>query len=161
MNIYAISGLLVTIAVITCAILLGSPLFIFLDLPSSMIVLGGTFFVILATHGPAGPFTYVLGGLQRIFFPSTTAPWSADECRMAAYVAKTGGTAAIMMAACGAMIGLTQMFTNMEDPASIGPAMAVCLLTSFYAILLNLLIFVPLYRSYSESTDTLTTAERT
>ena len=49
------------------------------------------------------------------------------------------------------MIGLTQMLQNMSDPSALGPAMAVCMLTSFYAIVLNLVIFVPVSRFFSEA----------
>ncbi|BAO84306.1 flagellar motor component [Serpentinimonas maccroryi] len=37
-----------------------------------------------------------------------------------------------------------QMLANMEDPASIGPAMAVALLTTLYGAILATMIFLPL-----------------
>lgn len=44
----------------------------------------------------------------------------------------------------GTLIGLVQMLQNLSDPSSIGPAMAVALLTTFYGSLLANLIFLPL-----------------
>ncbi|MEL6181877.1 MAG: MotA/TolQ/ExbB proton channel family protein [Myxococcota bacterium] len=44
----------------------------------------------------------------------------------------------------GTLIGLVQMLQNMDDPASIGPAMAVALLTTFYGAILANLIFGPI-----------------
>jgi len=44
----------------------------------------------------------------------------------------------------GTLIGLVQMLTRLEDPASIGPAMAVAILTTFYGALLANLIFLPM-----------------
>jgi chemotaxis protein MotA len=43
----------------------------------------------------------------------------------------------------GTLIGLVQMLQNLADPSSIGPAMAVALLTTFYGALLANLVFFP------------------
>ena len=44
----------------------------------------------------------------------------------------------------GTLIGLVAMLQNLSDPTSIGPAMAVALLTTFYGSLMANLIFVPM-----------------
>ena len=44
----------------------------------------------------------------------------------------------------GTLIGLVQMRANMSDPESIGPAMAVALLTTFYGAVAANLIFLPM-----------------
>lgn len=44
----------------------------------------------------------------------------------------------------GTLIGLVQMLTRLDDPASIGPAMAVAILTTFYGALLATLLFLPI-----------------
>ncbi len=44
----------------------------------------------------------------------------------------------------GTLIGLVQMLQSLSDPASIGPAMAVALLTTFYGALLANLVFIPI-----------------
>lgn len=44
----------------------------------------------------------------------------------------------------GTLIGLVQMLANMSDPSSIGPAMAVALLTTFYGAVAANLIFIPM-----------------
>ncbi len=44
----------------------------------------------------------------------------------------------------GTLIGLVQMLANMSDPESLGPAMAVALLTTFYGAVLANLIFIPM-----------------
>lgn len=43
----------------------------------------------------------------------------------------------------GTLIGLVLMLQNMDDPASIGPAMAVALLTTFYGAVLANVMFLP------------------
>ncbi len=44
----------------------------------------------------------------------------------------------------GTLIGLVQMLSNLDDPGSIGPAMAVAILTTFYGALISNLIFLPM-----------------
>ena len=44
----------------------------------------------------------------------------------------------------GTLIGLVQMLSRLQDPANIGPAMAVALLTTFYGSLLSTLFFLPI-----------------
>tara|TARA_B100001063_G_C16663318_1_gene502252 strand:+ start:232 stop:999 length:768 start_codon:yes stop_codon:yes gene_type:complete len=44
----------------------------------------------------------------------------------------------------GTLVGLVQMLNNMEDPNSVGPAMAVALLTTFYGAFTAQVIAIPL-----------------
>ena len=44
----------------------------------------------------------------------------------------------------GTLIGLIQMLTKLSDPETVGPAMAVALLTTFYGMLLSTLILNPI-----------------
>jgi chemotaxis protein MotA len=51
---------------------------------------------------------------------------------------KNMATMAPAMGMIGTLVGLVQMLANMSDPASIGPAMAVALLTTLYgAVIAN------------------------
>lgn len=54
------------------------------------------------------------------------------------------GQAAPAFGMIGTLIGLVQMLSNMEDPSSIGPAMAVALLTTLYGALIANVICIPL-----------------
>jgi len=54
-----------------------------------------------------------------------------------------GGTAPAM-GMIGTLIGLVQMLQAMDDPSSIGPAMAVALLTTLYGAVLAFLLFLPI-----------------
>ncbi|MEQ8664800.1 MAG: MotA/TolQ/ExbB proton channel family protein [Rhodospirillales bacterium] len=47
------------------------------------------------------------------------------------------------MGLIGTLIGLVQMLGNLEDPSSIGPSMAVALLTTFYGAVLANMVFLP------------------
>ena len=44
----------------------------------------------------------------------------------------------------GTLIGLVQMLKTMDDPSTIGPAMAVALLTTFYGAVLANILFLPI-----------------
>ncbi|XPV74996.1 MAG: motility protein A [Desulfovibrio sp.] len=44
----------------------------------------------------------------------------------------------------GTLIGLVQMLSRLDDPKSIGPAMAVALLTTFYGSFISTLLFIPI-----------------
>lgn len=54
------------------------------------------------------------------------------------------GTYAPAMGMIGTLIGLVQMLANMEDPQSIGPAMAVALLTTLYGAMIANLVAIPI-----------------
>ena len=59
-------------------------------------------------------------------------------------VFKGMGDAAPAFGMIGTLIGLVQMLSNMSDPRSIGPAMAVALLTTLYGAVIANLICIPL-----------------
>ena len=54
------------------------------------------------------------------------------------------GAIAPAMGMIGTLIGLVQMLQNLDDPSSIGPAMAVAMLTTLYGSLIANLICIPL-----------------
>ena len=54
------------------------------------------------------------------------------------------GSTAPAMGMIGTLIGLVQMLQTMDDPASIGPSMAVALLTTLYGALFAFLVFIPM-----------------
>ena len=57
---------------------------------------------------------------------------------------KSMGDVAPAMGMIGTLIGLVQMLSNMSDPASIGPAMAVAMLTTLYGAMLANLVALPI-----------------
>ncbi len=59
-------------------------------------------------------------------------------------VFKGMGDAAPAFGMIGTLIGLVQMLSNMSDPASIGPSMAVALLTTLYGAVLANLVALPI-----------------
>ncbi len=57
---------------------------------------------------------------------------------------KAMGDAAPAMGMIGTLVGLVQMLSNMSDPKSIGPAMAVALLTTLYGAMLANMFALPI-----------------
>jgi len=64
--------------------------------------------------------------------------------RLGAEVFTSMGTFAPAMGMIGTLIGLVQMLQSMEDPSTIGPAMAVALLTTFYGSIMANIMCMPI-----------------
>jgi chemotaxis protein MotA len=79
--------------------------------------------------------------LSRIL--NTELEYVSERHRMGAELFTTMGNFAPAMGMMGTLIGLVKMLMQMDDPSSIGPAMAVALLTTFYGVILANLIFLP------------------
>jgi chemotaxis protein MotA len=64
------------------------------------------------------------------------------------------------MGMIGTLVGLVGMLSKLEDPSSIGPAMAIALLTTLYGAILSFVVFGPiaekLERRTAEETATMT-----
>ncbi len=118
------------------------------------------------------------GGLLSIEsdIQSTPDPYLAQALQMTVDGVKTGDIAAIMQkkmsltkknldtgvkvfqgmgsygpafGMIGTLIGLVQMLANLDDPSSIGPSMAVAMITTFYGALIANLIFIPMAEKLS------------
>jgi chemotaxis protein MotA len=68
----------------------------------------------------------------------------AERHRLGAEIFITMGNFAPAMGLVGTLIGLVQMLKQMNSPGTIGPAMAVALVTTFYGVILANLIFLPI-----------------
>ena len=63
---------------------------------------------------------------------------------LGAAILDAGEKYAPAMGMIGTLVGLVQMLSNMSDPKSIGPAMAVALLTTMYGAILANMVFGPM-----------------
>ena len=71
---------------------------------------------------------------------------SASVLRRAADVAPAMGL-------IGTLVGLVQMLGNLDDPSSIGPSMAVALITTFYGAILANMVFNPLANKLERNSE--------
>jgi len=74
----------------------------------------------------------------------TEIDYVGERHRLGAEIFMTMGTFAPAMGMIGTLIGLVQMLQNMSDPSSIGPAMAVAILTTFYGSVMANMLFLPM-----------------
>lgn len=68
-------------------------------------------------------------------------------------ILRRAGEVAPAMGLIGTLIGLVQMLGRLEDPSTIGPAMAVALLTTFYGAVLANMVFTPLASKLERNAD--------
>jgi chemotaxis protein MotA len=73
-------------------------------------------------------------------------------------IISTIGDAAPAMGMIGTLVGLVQMLANLSDPKSIGPAMAVAILTTLYGAVISNMVALPIVdklvlRSEEEETN--------
>lgn len=74
----------------------------------------------------------------------TELEFARSRHQLGAEVFTTMGTFAPALGMIGTLIGLVQMLQNMEDPSTIGPAMAVALLTTFYGSVMANIFCMPI-----------------
>lgn len=67
-----------------------------------------------------------------------------ERHRRAASILRRGSEVAPAMGLIGTLVGLVQMLAQLQDPESIGPSMAVALLTTFYGAILGTVVLGPL-----------------
>jgi chemotaxis protein MotA len=67
-----------------------------------------------------------------------------ERHRVGADIFTSMGTFAPALGMIGTLIGLVQMLRTMNDPSSIGPAMAVAIITTFYGAVLANMLFLPM-----------------
>lgn len=67
-----------------------------------------------------------------------------ERHRRSASILRRASEISPAMGLIGTLIGLVQMLANLQDPESIGPAMAVALLTTFYGAILGTAVLSPM-----------------
>lgn len=67
-----------------------------------------------------------------------------ERHRRSANILRRGAEIAPAMGLIGTLVGLVQMLAELENPDTIGPAMALALLTTFYGAIMGMVILNPL-----------------
>ncbi len=202
MDLATIIGIVLAFGLVIGAIVTAGSILIFIDIPSILIVLGGTVGTVLINY-PLKDVFAVLGVVKNAFFAKSESPTDvitqfmeyANRARREGILSlepiikdlddvfmKKGlqltvdglepvaiqeileteisyleerhengaelmgafGTFAPAMGMIGTVIGLILMLQTMSDPSTIGPSMAVALITTFYGAVLANLVFLPL-----------------
>ncbi len=202
MDLATIIGIVSAFALVLIAMTLGGSPMMFFDIPSVLVVVGGTIgvtlinyplrdvlklvsvvkhvffeqlvpvpqvisqFVEFATRARREGILALEGALKEVQDPflakglqltidglepanikeilETEIDYVAERHRLGAEIFMTMGTFAPAMGMIGTLIGLVQMLQSMSDPSSIGPAMAVAIITTFYGACLANILFLPM-----------------
>lgn len=200
MDLGTLVGLLGAVGMVVMAMMLGGTIGMFIDVPSILIVVVGTHFVVMMTFS-LGDFLSAAGGGMKVltFKPMDNVELIsqivelADMARKSGLLALEGATIeqdflkkgigllvdghdgevvkailekdvkmaserhslnasifkamsdiAPAMGMIGTLVGLVAMLSNMDDPKSIGPAMAVALLTTLYGAIMANMVGIPI-----------------
>ena len=82
-----------------------------------------------------------------------------ERQKRAASILRRASEVAPAMGLIGTLVGLVQMLANLENPDTIGPAMAVALLTTFYGAILGSIVMSPLAAKIEKNADDEVTAK--
>jgi chemotaxis protein MotA len=202
MDIATLAGVISAFGLVVAAIFMGGGLTLFINIPSALIVIGGTLGTTMINY-PLGDMLKVLSVVKNALFTEamqasslienfvsfanksrregilaleseikkveneflkrgiqlsidglepteikdileTEVDFIRSRHQLGAEIFLTMGTFAPALGMIGTLIGLVQMLQSMDDPSSIGPAMAVALLTTFYGSLVANLICIPI-----------------
>ncbi|MCB2184864.1 MAG: MotA/TolQ/ExbB proton channel family protein [Deltaproteobacteria bacterium] len=202
MDLATIIGIVTAFALVLVAMMLGGSILMFVDIPSMLIVVGGTIGVTLVNY-PLSDMIKLISIVKHLFIHKseslpqmiaqfveyatrarregilaleatmkeikdpflskglqltidgqepqaikeileTEIDYVAERHRLGAEIFMTMGTFAPAMGMIGTLIGLVQMLQNMSDPSSIGPAMAVAIITTFYGAVMANMVFLPM-----------------
>lgn len=200
LDIATLIGLLGSIAMVVMAMLLGSSIITFIDVPSILIVVVGTHFVVMMTYSFKDFISAAGSGLKVLTFKSPDCNLLIEKIVELADIARKSGLLALeeveiedpfmkkgigllvdghdgnvvrailekdlkmtsarhsngasvfksmadvapAMGMIGTLVGLVAMLSNMDDPKSIGPAMAVALLTTLYGAIMANMVGIPI-----------------
>ncbi|MFC1552030.1 MotA/TolQ/ExbB proton channel family protein [Candidatus Latescibacterota bacterium] len=138
MKVTMIAGIIVVTVFLLFGILSGGSLVLFIDIPAALIVGGILIGGSLISFGLAVPLKAVkealLGkGVQAL-----------DELKIYINFFNLASQLSIAGGVAGTLIGLIQMLAKMDDPSSIGPSMAIALITVLYGVILSEFVFQPL-----------------
>lgn len=202
MDLATIVGIVLSFGLVAGAIVTGGSPMIFVNVPSMLIVIGGTIGATLVNY-PLGHVLGVMGVIKNTFLAKGDNPtqvierfidyanrarregilaleplikevqdpflqkglqltvdglepqtiqeileteisYMEERHELGSEILSIMGAFAPAMGMIGTVIGLVQMLQNMNDPSSIGPSMAVALITTFYGAILANLVFNPM-----------------
>ena len=123
----------IIVAIVAMLIGIGSNLPAMVDIPSLIIVLGGTIGMLLLGGSPI-PLM-----VSAIF----SVPESPADAAAAAKGWKMARIYSLGSGVIGSVIGWVIILKNFDDPAAIGPGMAISLLTLFWALVFAYILCLP------------------
>ncbi len=77
-----------------------------------------------------------------------------EEMAMQRGMMDTGASLAPAFGMIGTLVGLIQMLAQLNDPSTLGPAMSVALITTFYGAMLAYILFMPMGEKLTRRSQT-------
>ncbi|MGN7612790.1 hypothetical protein ACQZV8_11975 [Magnetococcales bacterium HHB-1] len=134
-----IIGFVLAIAIISIGILLGSDLHVFFNPPSLIFVLGLTIGLGLLSFGAQKLFFAIKTVFSLTLLGRTPNPEQVNLISVIRGLRKHLYYSAMI----GAFIGWVQILSTLDDPAALGPAVAVSIFTIFYALIFDQIFCQP------------------
>lgn len=200
MDLGTVIGLIGSFGIVGSAIILGGDPLIFLNIPSVLIVVGGSMMVVMMKYDLSQTLGIMKVAMKAFMFKIESPEELIEKSIELAGAVKKGGILALenilvenefmsrgvnmlvdgydgavvkdilkteksrtnsrheigiqwfkalgdvgpAMGMIGTLVGLVQMLSNMSDPKSIGPAMAVALLTTLYGAIIANMLAIPI-----------------
>jgi flagellar motor component MotA len=127
-------GFLIIVVFVVAGIMGGGSLAMFFNLPSVLIVGGFVFGGAVASF----PFQKINSNFRKYI---RSENMNLQQAERAHYFFSTLANHSLAAGIVGSLIGLVNMLANLDDPTTIGPAMAVALLCPLYGVLLGEVFF--------------------
>lgn len=144
MDIATVVGIISAVTALLVGI--GDNLSLFLDIPSLLIVVGGTLAALLVSF----PLQEVVQAPQCVryaFFPPRPDGENRDLEKLleqGVFFLSRSKTYAQATGWVGVLLGAVIILAHLDDPKKIGPGVAICLLTALYGTVLGYLVCLPL-----------------
>lgn len=153
--IHTLIGATLLVAVLAWGALSTGDISVFIDTSSLIWVVGIVIAGLWMCFGPLTAAKAIAGAL----FGSRTEDQDTFTLNIA--VLARGYQLAWAAGVSGALLGLVIMLINLDDPAAIGPGMALCLLTAIYGLILAEFFFSPLQQlMFSRADVSMTTGSQ-
>lgn len=209
MDIATIIGLIGSFGIVMAAMILGGGLSVFFNIPSLLVVVGGSTFIVLMKFNVSQFLGAIKVAMKAFFFKSQSLDDLIEKSVKLADAARKGGLLSLenfkvdnemlqkgiqllvdghdadvvksmlskdmiqtldrhatgqkiftamadvapAMGMVGTLVGLVQMLSAMDDPKSIGPAMAIALLTTLYGAMIANMLAGPIADKLSLRSD--------
>ena len=140
MNTRRVIALIAVVGLVVRGILHGSPLLIFVDAPAMLTVFGLTALGTLGAHSSAQTRA-AFRTLRDSFRSKPDQTIDAQSALHAQAYFSRMGELALGAGAVGVLIGLIPLFSGLDDPTRIGPALSTALLALFWGLFLSELLF--------------------
>lgn len=130
-----LAGEVLFLGLIFSLILIHGPLIVFIDIPSLIITIGVSSALTI--------ISFSIRDIVQALFHAFGMEGTMDELQKSTYIWEAIARNLLLAGTIGMIIGIIQMLQSLSDPNSIGPSIAVAILTVFYGFLFSAVLPFP------------------